>query len=105
MAGARRDGTIQMWDVRNTCTSIGTFTRACPNNQRVGFCLFADSRGFVHEHHTHNSTTRAHEHNTHTSTDVHEHHTARAPRVCTSSMPACTKHACKNTTSRVCTST
>lgn len=46
-SGARRDGAVLCWDVRNTCRVLATFERAAPTNQRIGFCLSSDSRALI----------------------------------------------------------
>ena len=46
--GARRDGSIRMWDVRQSCAVLATFERRAPTNQRIGFELLgAASEGLL----------------------------------------------------------
>jgi len=42
LSGARRDGRIIAWDVRNTCQPVAEYARSSPTNQRIGFDLSPD---------------------------------------------------------------
>lgn len=46
-SGARRDGRILCWDVRNTCTVLGAYERAAPTNQRIGFDVTSDGGALI----------------------------------------------------------